>query len=120
MECNLNLEETKFYLTMKLESIITIHKLVDEVLKRFDRAGITPKIEDLDKLENFQGVHLNLITDLKLCLESIHKEIKSLEQAGYTLKSLSRGIITWNDNENSYEWCIFESNVTAKSLEVTA
>lgn len=111
---------TEGYLTMKVDAIIAIHILVDDILLRFDRAGISPNIDELDDFSKLEGVHLDLATDLKLALESINKEIKSLEQAGYTLKSLSKGTVTWQDHDMIYEWSLYDNKTSSKALAATS
>lgn len=103
---------------MKLDCIIAIHNLIDQILQRFDLADITPRMDDLDELENLSGEHADLVSDLKLCLIAIRSEICSIEDKGFKLKSITKGTVTWSDNGIEHEWCFFNGKLSSQSLEM--
>lgn len=92
-----------------------VHIIVDNLLRQFDLAGIQPKIEEIDKIQNKAHKEINL--ELKLCLDSIKLEIESLEEDGYRIISLSKGTLSWRELGTRYEWSLSNNKLIVNALE---
>ena len=121
MECiinediNKNIEKDLVFLSVKIQSLITLHNMIDNTLKKFDDAGIPPVMEEINLFNHFTGLKSDLISDLKLCLDAIQVESDAIEKYGYTIKSLSKGIVTWSQNNIKYEWNYFKDTIKSQS-----
>ena len=122
MECiinedlNNNTAKDLAFLSVKIESLITLHNMIDNTLKKFDEAGIPPIIEEIDDFRKFKGIKADLTSDLKLCLEAIQVEADDIEGYGFIIKSLSKGIVTWSQNNIKYEWNYFKDTLKSQSI----
>ena len=122
MECiinedlNNNTAKDLAFLSVKIESLITLHNMIDNTLKKFDEAGIPPIIEEIDEFRQFQGLKADLTSDLKLCLEAIQVEANDIEGYGFIIKSLSKGIVTWSQNNIKYEWNYFKDTLKSQTI----
>lgn len=103
--------EKVYFLRMKIECILQMHELVDKILQEFDQKGIPPKIDEIKQFVSQNPVKASLNADLKLTLDSIKKEITSLEITGYKIKDLKKGEISWSDANTTYSWSFCENEV---------
>lgn len=102
--------EQLYYLRMKMECIIKMHYLVDDTLSKFDQKGIAPKLDEINNYRKQSPIKSNLNAELKIALDAIKKEISSLENTGYKIVDIRKGIITWNQDSKEYKWEYLSNN----------